>query len=149
MRDFEKIYQMLGVKIDLTLGESFYEKQLDEAINACLERKIAVNNDDGSVAVNFSDESLPSYLLRKKRWNSSLYATRDIAAARFKLKLLIRKKLFMSLAVSKLFILGRFSKHSGFWNTMSGNSLMPLSEWFLCRKERCPLAKVESFFWKT
>ncbi|MEK7066824.1 MAG: arginine--tRNA ligase [Patescibacteria group bacterium] len=85
MRDFEKIYQMLGVKIDLTLGESFYEKQLDEAINACLERKIAVNNDDGSVAVNFSDESLPSYLLRKKD-GSSLYATRDIAAARFRIK---------------------------------------------------------------
>src|SRR3972149_8761699 len=85
MRDFEKIYQALGVKIDLTLGESFYEKQLGEAVNICLERKIAVQNDDGSVAVNFSDESLPSYLLRKKD-GSSLYATRDIAAARFRIK---------------------------------------------------------------
>lgn len=85
MRDFEKIYQALGVKIDLTLGESFYEKQLDEAVSTCLERKIAVKNDDGSVAVNFSDESLPSYLLRKKD-GSSLYATRDIAAARFRIK---------------------------------------------------------------
>ena len=85
MRDFEKLYQALGIKIDITLGESFYEKQLDEAVNICLEQKIAVQNDDGSVAVNFSDESLPSYLLRKKD-GSSLYATRDIAAARFRIK---------------------------------------------------------------
>jgi len=85
MRDFEKLYQALGIKIDITLGESFYEKQLDEAVNICLERKIAVQNDDSSVAVNFSDESLPSYLLRKKD-GSSLYATRDIAAARFRIK---------------------------------------------------------------
>jgi len=85
MRDFEKLYQALGIKIDITLGESFYEKQLDEAVIICLKQKIAVKNDDGSVAVNFSDESLPSYLLRKKD-GSSLYATRDIAAARFRIK---------------------------------------------------------------
>src|SRR3989344_7722810 len=64
------------------------------------------------------------------------------------LKLLIPKKLFMSLAANKLFISGRFSKRLGFWDTMSGNFLMPLLEWFLCRKAKCPLAKAELCFWK-
>lgn len=84
-RDFERIYEALGVKIDLTLGESFYKKQLEKTVGACLDKKIAVQNDDSSVAVNFPDEILPSYLLRKKD-GSSLYATRDIAAALFRTK---------------------------------------------------------------
>src|SRR3989344_6861466 len=62
------------------------------------------------------------------------------------LKLLIPKKLFMSLVASRLFLSGRFLRPSGFWDTMSGNFLMPLLEWFLCRQAKCPLAKAESCF---
>ncbi len=83
--DFQKIYDALGVKIDLTLGESFYETILEEVAQKLLEKKIAVKNEDGSVAVNFPDERLPSFLLKKKD-GSSLYALRDIAAAEFRVK---------------------------------------------------------------
>lgn len=85
MDDFEKIYAMLGVKIDLLLGESFYQSRTADAIARCLEKKIAVKNEDGSVAVNFADEEFPSFLLAKKD-RSSLYAARDIAAAEFRLE---------------------------------------------------------------
>lgn len=83
--DFEKIYAMLGVKIDLLLGESFYQSMTADVIAKCLEKNIAVKNEDGSVAVNFADEEFPSFLLAKKD-GSSLYAARDIAAAEFRLE---------------------------------------------------------------
>ncbi len=83
--DFEKIYAMLGVKIDLLLGESFYQSRMPGVIARCLEKNIAVKNEDGSVAVNFVDEEFPSFLLAKKD-GSSLYAARDIAAAEFRVE---------------------------------------------------------------
>jgi len=87
--DFQKIYDALGITIDLTLGESFYETLLEGAATKLLDKKIAVKNEDGSVAVNFPDNppagGLPSFLLKKKD-GSSLYALRDIAAAEFRVK---------------------------------------------------------------
>ncbi|MBI1754783.1 arginine--tRNA ligase [Candidatus Azambacteria bacterium] len=83
--EFDGIYRALGVDIDLVLGESFYQRKLAAVIERSLKEKAAVKNDDGSVAVNFEEEKLPSYLLQKKD-GSSLYATRDIAAAEFRLK---------------------------------------------------------------
>ena len=85
MDDFEKIYAMIGVRIDLLLGESFYQSRTADVITRCLEKNIAVKNEDGSVAVNFADEEFPSFLLAKKD-GSSLYAARDIAAAEFRLE---------------------------------------------------------------
>lgn len=85
MDDFEKIFQRFDVHIDLTLGESFYQSALSDVVARCLEKNIAVKNEDGSVAVNFTDEEFSSFLLVKKD-GSSLYATRDIAAAEFRVK---------------------------------------------------------------
>lgn len=83
--DFQKTYDALGIAVDLTLGESFYQNKLADVIKRCLEKKIAVQNEDGSVAVSFEGDVFPSYLLQKKD-GSSLYATRDIAAAEFRMK---------------------------------------------------------------
>ena len=92
LEEFEKIYEKLGVKIDLTLGESFYETMLEAAADELLDKKIATRNDDGSVAVNFPDEVLPSFLLKKKD-SSSLYALRDIASAVFRIKTFAPEKI--------------------------------------------------------
>lgn len=83
--DFQKTYDALGIAVDLTLGESFYQNKLAGVVKRCLAEKIAVQNEDGSVAVSFEGDRFPSYLLQK-RDGSSLYATRDIAAAEFRLK---------------------------------------------------------------
>lgn len=83
--DTENIYNELDVHIDLLLGESSYENKLAHTAMQCLEKKIAVKNEDGSVAVSFTDESMPSFLLQKKD-GSSLYALRDIAAAQLRVK---------------------------------------------------------------
>ena len=54
---FEKIYSRLGVKFDVTLGESFYNPWLGEVVNDLLAKKIA-RESEGAVGV-FSDGSLP------------------------------------------------------------------------------------------
>ena len=92
LEEFEKIYEKLGVKIDLTLGESFYETILEAVAAELLDKKIAMQNDDGSVAVNFENDALPSFLLKKKD-GSSLYALRDIAAAVFRIKTFAPEKI--------------------------------------------------------
>ncbi len=54
---FDTIYGRLGVKFDVTLGESFYNPWLGEVVNDLLARGIA-RESDGAVGV-FSDGSLP------------------------------------------------------------------------------------------
>ncbi|MGC3959850.1 MAG: arginine--tRNA ligase [Verrucomicrobiota bacterium] len=54
---FDTIYGRLGVKFDVTLGESFYNPQLSAVVNDLLQRGIAKES-EGAVGV-FSDGSLP------------------------------------------------------------------------------------------
>ncbi|HEY5233835.1 MAG TPA: arginine--tRNA ligase [Verrucomicrobiae bacterium] len=56
-QQFDKIYSRLGVKFDITLGESFYNPWLGEVVNDLLAKKIA-RESEGAVGV-FSDGSLP------------------------------------------------------------------------------------------
>jgi arginyl-tRNA synthetase len=54
---FDTIYSRLGVKFDVTLGESFYNPWLGEIVDDLLVKKIACES-EGAVGV-FSDGSLP------------------------------------------------------------------------------------------
>jgi arginyl-tRNA synthetase len=56
-KQFDEIYGRLGVKFDVTLGESFYNPWLGEVVNDLLAKKIA-RESEGAVGV-FSDGSLP------------------------------------------------------------------------------------------
>jgi len=56
-KQFDTIYNRLGVKFDHTLGESFYNPWLNDVVEDLLKRGIA-RESDGAVAV-FSDGSLP------------------------------------------------------------------------------------------
>ena len=56
-KQFDEIYGRLGVRFDVTLGESFYNPQLGAVVDDLLKRGIA-RESEGAVAV-FSDGSLP------------------------------------------------------------------------------------------
>jgi arginyl-tRNA synthetase len=56
-KQFDQIYNRLGVKFDFTLGESFYNPQLANVVNDLLQQGIA-RESEGAVGV-FSDGSLP------------------------------------------------------------------------------------------
>lgn len=83
IKEFEKIHERLGVKFDFMHGEAFYKEDLKNIIDELLEKKIAVQNEDGSIMVTFPEEFSPSPLLIQKSDGATLYATRDLAAIKF------------------------------------------------------------------
>ncbi len=77
--DVMEIYQQLNVNFDSWNGESFYNDKMAEPL-AFLESKGLVSVDQGAKIVDLTDDGMPPCLLVKSD-GSSLYATRDIAAA--------------------------------------------------------------------
>ena len=85
LKEFEKIYKILEVKFDLTLGESFYEKYLKQEIETALKKKIAIKNPDNSVIITLDKFNLPPFLIQKSD-GATLYSTRDLATIRYRVK---------------------------------------------------------------
>ena len=85
--EFDKVYARMGVRFDLTLGESFFQPMLATLVDELIERGIA-ETDDGAVVVRFvkaDGKGLGSTpMLIRKSDGASLYATTDLAALRYR-----------------------------------------------------------------
>jgi len=81
MREFAKIYDRLGVTFDEVRGEAFYEPYLESTIER-IEAAGVTEISDGALIVDLEDieKGSPPCLLRKTD-GTTLYATRDLAAA--------------------------------------------------------------------
>ena len=79
LKEFSRVYDMLGIAFDSYNGESFYSDKMDRIVDE-LEEKGLLVEDDGAKIVRLDDYDLPPALIRK-RDGSTLYITRDIAAA--------------------------------------------------------------------
>lgn len=84
MKEFNRVYELLGIKFDSFNGESFYNDKMQDVINE-LEDKQLLELSEGARIVDLSDADMPPCLITKKD-GSSLYATRDIAAALYRKK---------------------------------------------------------------
>lgn len=84
LRDFERVYKLLGVKIENTIGESFYEPELKALIKDALERKIAQKGKDCSVIILIPGSSVPEII--QKSDGGTIYTTRELAAIKHRLK---------------------------------------------------------------
>ena len=83
LREFQEIYDLLGVSFDEIRGESAYEDAMQGVIDR-LEEKGLTSRSDGALVVDLSSEGdLPPLLLRKQD-GATLYATRDLAAAEYR-----------------------------------------------------------------
>jgi arginyl-tRNA synthetase len=78
MVEYQRLWDLLGVKHDLVRGESFYNDRL-KAVEKLLEDKSLLVESQGAMVVNLGDE-MPPCLIRKSD-GASLYATRDLASA--------------------------------------------------------------------
>ena len=79
LKEYEKTYKQLGIEFDSYMGESFYTDKMPaqvEKIRECGLMKI----DDGASIVDLEEYGMPPCLILK-RDGSTLYPTRDIAAA--------------------------------------------------------------------
>lgn len=77
--EVKKIYDRLNVKFDSWNGESFFNDKMDKPLQM-LRDKGLITESQGAQVVELTDYGMPPCLLVKSD-GSSLYATRDIAAA--------------------------------------------------------------------
>lgn len=87
MREFSEVYERLGVSFDVTLGESFYEPLLDEAMEA-LESVSLAERDQGAVIARFTAEDgkglQDQVLVLRKRDGAATYGLTDVATVRYR-----------------------------------------------------------------
>ena len=85
MEEYQKIWDLLGVKFDLVRGESFYNDRLSPT-EKIIEDKGLLEESEGAQVVRLDEEDvLPPCLIRKSD-GASLYATRDIASAIYRME---------------------------------------------------------------
>ena len=79
LKEFNRVYDMLGISFDSYNGESFYSDKMPRFVRE-LEEKGLLEEDQGAQIVRLDDYDLPVALITKSD-GSTLYITRDIAAA--------------------------------------------------------------------
>lgn len=84
IKEFNIMYDILGVKIDMALGESFYTKMTDDIVEEVKEKGIA-SESKGALVVKFPDESLPPIILVKSD-GATTYLTRDLATIKYRIE---------------------------------------------------------------
>ena len=77
--EYKKTYRQLGIEFDSYNGESFYTDKMPRQIELIKEKNL-LQLDDGASVVNLEEWNMPPCLILK-RDGSTLYPTRDIAAA--------------------------------------------------------------------
>ena len=79
LKEFNRVYDMLDIKFDSYNGESFYSDKMPRIVNE-LKEKGLLQESQGAQVVDLSEYGMPPALVTKSD-GSSLYLTRDIAAA--------------------------------------------------------------------
>lgn len=82
LKEFQKIYDLLGIHFDAFIGESFYNTMVEDTITRIKEKGLARVSEQALI-VDLEPHNMPPCLLRKKD-DTTLYATRDIAAAEYR-----------------------------------------------------------------
>ena len=79
LKEFNRVYDMLGIEFDSYNGESFYSDKMPRIVDELKEKGLLVE-DNGAQIVKLDEYDLPPALIKKSD-GSTLYITRDIAAA--------------------------------------------------------------------
>lgn len=79
IKEFERVYEKLGVKFDHYTGESFYNDKMAAIVDELKEKKLLTES-NGAMIVDFEDAKMPPCLIIRTD-GGTLYATRDITAA--------------------------------------------------------------------
>lgn len=77
--EFDRIYDMLGIKFDSLKGEAFYSDKIQEVVEL-LEKSGRLEESEGAKIVDLEDKGINTPCLIQKSNGSSIYATRDLAA---------------------------------------------------------------------
>lgn len=82
MKAVNKVYKRLGIKFDSYNGEAFYNGKMD-AVIAELKKKNLLKDSEGAKIVDLEEWGMAPCLIQKAD-GATLYATRDLAAAKYR-----------------------------------------------------------------
>ena len=78
LKEFQRVYDILGTKFDSWNGEAFYSDKMDEVVEL-LEKSGKLVKSEGARIIDLEDKGMAPCLIEKSN-GSSTYATRDLAA---------------------------------------------------------------------
>jgi arginyl-tRNA synthetase len=87
-QEFEKIYRLLGVTFDHTLGEGFYNPMLKDVVEE-LKRSGIARESEGAICVFFEDDAelkRAAPLIIQKADGAFLYGTTDMATLKYRIE---------------------------------------------------------------
>ncbi|CAM2832639.1 arginine--tRNA ligase [Hathewaya histolytica] len=82
LKEFAKVYDLLGVEFDSYAGESFYSDKMP-VITKAIEDKGILTDSNGAKVVMLDDYNMPPCIIKKSD-GATIYATRDLAAAKYR-----------------------------------------------------------------
>jgi len=80
-KEFDRIYELLGVKIDNSYGESFYEEKMPQVIEEVRKANLSKKS-EGAEIIEF--KNMPPAMLLKSD-GATTYFTRDLATIKFRI----------------------------------------------------------------
>lgn len=81
LKEFDKVYDILGVKFDSLNGEAFYSDKMPEVIET-LKKAGKLEESEGAQVVKLGDDMPPCLIIKSN--GSTTYATRDLAAIMYR-----------------------------------------------------------------
>lgn len=83
LKEFKKVYNMLGSKFDSWNGEAFYADKMNEIVEI-LEKNGKLTDSQGAKIVNLESDGIDTPCIIVKSNGSTTYATRDLAALMYR-----------------------------------------------------------------
>ena len=86
LEEFERVYNLLGIKIDFAFGESYYEAEMKDLLSNPSIVKHVSEGEDGAKIIDLSKEGINIPLMLLKKDEGTTYATRDLATISFRVR---------------------------------------------------------------
>ncbi len=86
LKEFQHVYDLLGITFEEMLGESFYNDKMSEIKEMLDQKGLLEHDEDGTLLIRLDSYGIKTPLLVQKRDGSSLYATRDLACAIYRIR---------------------------------------------------------------
>ncbi|HNH49368.1 MAG TPA: arginine--tRNA ligase, partial [Myxococcota bacterium] len=84
LAEFEQVYQRMGVRFDVVLGESAYAGQMDEMVERLVQSGLAEES-QGALIIRFTEPELKDHpMIVRKKDGAANYATTDLACIRYR-----------------------------------------------------------------
>lgn len=83
LKEYDRIYKILGCRFDSYNGEAFYNDKMDEVVKMLDEKGVLVES-EGAKVVKLGENEPPCIILKSN--GSTIYATRDLAAVLYRVR---------------------------------------------------------------